>query len=83
MSSDVTQHQGEGVWSESSKRQEDMGLSQLESVFSMVSRSWVQFHGVYKVGNLQMAKNVLIYVTFKAIGCEHLDLVPANYPNQL
>lgn len=30
-----------------------------------------------------MAKNVLIYVTFKAIGCEHLDLVPANYPNQL
>ena len=38
-------------------------------VLFMVSRYWVQFCGVCKVGRLQMAKNTVMWTLFKATGC--------------
>lgn len=38
-------------------------------VLFMVSRYWVQFCGVCKVGRLQMAKNTFMWTLFKATGC--------------
>lgn len=63
----VTQQQGGSSGSE--LRGDLESLTTTGFVLCLVSREWVRFCGVYKVGMFSLAKQTLIHTILKATGC--------------